>query len=123
MRRKRAKLQVQNAEMGSDTVTPMVIAPTSKLFSGLSIHVGQAAFAIDCCVQCHEINGWTKPSVQELRKMIVEHGGAYHAYIDKKNLVCVLRLSSNAYFPKTIRLAHTLLLVPLPQQRSASLSI
>jgi DNA repair protein REV1 len=45
MRRKRAKLQVQNAEMGSST--PMVIAPTSKLFGGLSIHVGQPAFAID----------------------------------------------------------------------------
>lgn len=47
MRRKRAKLQVQNAEMGSST--PMVIAPTSKLFSGLSIHVGQPAFSIDWC--------------------------------------------------------------------------
>jgi DNA repair protein REV1 len=45
MRRKRAKLQIQNAEMGSNT--PMAIAPTSKLFSGLSIHVGQPAFAID----------------------------------------------------------------------------
>ena len=37
MRRKRAKLQVQNAEMGGST--PVVIAPTNKLFSGLSIHV------------------------------------------------------------------------------------
>src|SRR6267154_631995 len=45
MRRKRAKLQIQNAEMRGST--PKVIAPTSKLFSGLSIHVGQAAFAID----------------------------------------------------------------------------
>ena len=45
MRRKRAKLQIQNAEMGDST--PMVIAPTSKLFSGLSIHVGQLAFAIN----------------------------------------------------------------------------
>jgi hypothetical protein len=55
--------------------------------------------------------------------MVVEHGGAYHAYLDKKTLVCVIQLSSNAYFPKMIRLARTLLLVPLPQQRSASLSI
>jgi DNA repair protein REV1 len=45
MRRKRAKLQIQNAEMGSST--PMVIARTSKLFSGLSIHVGRPPFAID----------------------------------------------------------------------------
>ena len=45
MRRKRAKLQIQNAEMGSST--PMVFAPTSKLFSGLSIYVCQPTFAID----------------------------------------------------------------------------
>lgn len=44
MRRKRAKLQIQNAEMGGST--PMAIAPTGKLFSGLSIHVGQPAFVI-----------------------------------------------------------------------------
>lgn len=37
MRRKRAKLQVQNAEMGGST--SVVIAPTNQLFSGLSIHV------------------------------------------------------------------------------------
>jgi hypothetical protein len=45
MRRKRAKLQIQNEEMGSSS--PMVIVPTSKLFSGLSIHVGQPEFAND----------------------------------------------------------------------------
>ena len=28
--------------------------------------------------------------------MIVEHGGVYQAYIDKKTLVCVMQLSSNA---------------------------
>lgn len=55
--------------------------------------------------------------------MIVEHGGVYQAYIDKKTLVCVMQLSSSAHFPKMIRLARTLLLVPLPQQRFASLSI
>ena len=55
--------------------------------------------------------------------MIVEHGGIYHAYLDKKALVCVIQLSSSGHFPKIIRLARTLLLVPLPQQKSASLSI
>lgn len=38
MRRKRAKLQIQNAEMGD---TPGPIPSKSKLFNGLSIHVGQ----------------------------------------------------------------------------------
>ena len=41
MRRKRAKLQIQNTEIGD---TPAVLASTSKLFSGLSIHVGQSTF-------------------------------------------------------------------------------
>ncbi|KAH9989747.1 hypothetical protein BJV77DRAFT_1061146 [Russula vinacea] len=54
MRRKRAKLQIQNTEMGGTTTTV--------------------------------INGWTEPSVQELRKLIVDYGGVYHAYIDKKTL-------------------------------------
>ncbi|KAH9171433.1 DNA repair protein [Lactarius sanguifluus] len=68
MRRKRAKLQIQNAEMGD---TPRGETSGSQLFKGLSIH----------------INGWTEPSVQELRKLIVENGGIYQAYIDKKTLV------------------------------------
>ncbi|KAH9029068.1 DNA repair protein [Lactarius pseudohatsudake] len=68
MRRKRAKLQIQNAEMGD---TPKGEASGSQTFKGLSIH----------------INGWTEPSVQELRKLIVENGGIYQAYIDKKTLV------------------------------------
>ena len=41
MRRKRAKLQIQNTEMGDTTTT--VVASTSKLFSGLSIYVGESA--------------------------------------------------------------------------------
>lgn len=44
MRRKRAKLQIQNVEMGD---TPSAIASTSKLFSGLSIHVGKPLYVID----------------------------------------------------------------------------
>ncbi|KAH9057675.1 DNA repair protein [Lactarius vividus] len=68
MRRKRAKLQIQNAEMRD---TPRGEASGSQPFKGLSIH----------------INGWTEPSVQELRKLIVENGGIYQAYIDKKTLV------------------------------------
>jgi hypothetical protein len=38
MRRKRAKLQIQNAEMGD---TPDACTSKSKLFNGLSIHVGR----------------------------------------------------------------------------------
>ncbi|KAH9930835.1 uncharacterized protein B0H18DRAFT_116374 [Fomitopsis serialis] len=66
MARKRAKLQVQNAEMDEeeDDAAP-------RTFRGLQIY----------------INGWTEPSVQDLRELIIKHGGIYHAYLDKKGLV------------------------------------
>ncbi|KAG2047727.1 DNA repair protein [Suillus hirtellus] len=63
MHRKRAKLQIQNADIGVGT--------TTKMFSGLSIY----------------INGWTNPSVQDLRQLIVAHGGVFQPYLDKKSLV------------------------------------
>ncbi|KAJ8699295.1 deoxycytidyl transferase [Pleurotus ostreatus] len=63
MRRKRAKLQVQNTAIGS--------ASDQRIFDGLAIY----------------INGYTDPSVQVLRELIVHHGGIYHPYLDKKALV------------------------------------
>ncbi|KAI0738017.1 DNA repair protein [Daedaleopsis nitida] len=68
MTRKRAKLQVQNAhiEDGDDDETS-----GSRIFQGIQIY----------------INGWTEPSVQDLRSMIIRHGGIFHAYLDKKSLV------------------------------------
>lgn len=63
MHRKRAKLQIQNADIGVGT--------TTKTFSGLSIY----------------INGWTNPSVQDLRQLIVAHGCVFQPYLDKKSLV------------------------------------
>ncbi|OBZ75554.1 DNA repair protein rev1 [Grifola frondosa] len=68
MSRKRAKLQLQNAEMdvkdgGSEA--------RGRIFHGLQIY----------------INGWTEPSVQDLRQLIIQHGGIFHAYLDKKSLV------------------------------------
>ncbi|KAI0668358.1 DNA repair protein [Trametes maxima] len=68
MTRKRAKLQIQNAEMDVDEENPV---QRSRIFHGLQIY----------------INGWTEPSVQDLRQMIVKHGGIFHAYLDKKSLV------------------------------------
>ncbi|KAG1819758.1 uncharacterized protein BJ212DRAFT_1446112 [Suillus subaureus] len=34
-----------------------------------------------------DINGWTNPSVQDLRQLIVTHGGVFQPYLDKKSLV------------------------------------
>ncbi|KAL4075336.1 hypothetical protein V8B97DRAFT_1867717 [Scleroderma yunnanense] len=65
MRRKRAKLQIQNSSSEGTTEGKSVI------FRGLSIY----------------INGWTKPSVQELRKLIIKHGGVFQPYLDKKSIV------------------------------------
>ncbi|THH06773.1 hypothetical protein EW146_g9508 [Bondarzewia mesenterica] len=67
MHRKRAKLQIQNAELDDSESRG---TEKSQLFKGLSIY----------------INGWTEPSVQDLRKLIIQHGGVYHAYLDKKAL-------------------------------------
>ncbi|KAJ2923407.1 hypothetical protein H1R20_g13691, partial [Candolleomyces eurysporus] len=70
MRRKRAKLQIQNADIvGSQQGEGT--EGGSRIFKGLSIY----------------INGWTQPSVQDLRKLIVEHGGVFQPYLDKKGLV------------------------------------
>ncbi|KAJ7590708.1 hypothetical protein C8J56DRAFT_540169 [Mycena floridula] len=62
MSRKRAKLQIQNAQLDSDA---------SPIFQGLSIY----------------INGWTQPSVQDLRSLIVKHGGVFQPYLVQKGLV------------------------------------
>ncbi|PPQ77576.1 hypothetical protein CVT25_011368 [Psilocybe cyanescens] len=63
MRRKRAKLQIQNADLAQFS--------DAGIFKGISIY----------------INGWTSPSVQDLRQLIVQHGGIFQAYLTKKSLV------------------------------------
>ncbi|KAH9948124.1 DNA repair protein [Amylocystis lapponica] len=65
MSRKRAKLQIQNADIDAEGDA------SSRIFNGLQIY----------------INGWTEPSVQDLRQLIIQHGGIFHAYLDKKSLV------------------------------------
>ncbi|KAF7970196.1 hypothetical protein HWV62_24846 [Athelia sp. TMB] len=68
MRRKRAKLQIQNLEIPDGEGGEQT---NSTIFQGLAIY----------------IDGWTEPSVQDLRALIMKHGGVYHAYLDKKTLV------------------------------------
>lgn len=67
MHRKCAKLQIQNATLDAS----QDVGARKKIFSGLSIY----------------INGWTNPSVQDLRQLIVMHGGVFQPYLDKKSLV------------------------------------
>jgi hypothetical protein len=38
-------------------------------------------------LRIRQIDGWTEPSVQDLRQLIVQHGGIFHAYLDRKALV------------------------------------
>lgn len=35
------------------------------------------------------MNGWTNPSVQDIRRLLVQHGGVFHPYLDKKSIVYV----------------------------------
>ncbi|KAH7911901.1 hypothetical protein BJ138DRAFT_1125667 [Hygrophoropsis aurantiaca] len=68
MRRKRAKLQIQNQNL--DVAQPHS-TNNSNIFQGLAIY----------------INGFTRPSVQDLRQLIVKHGGVFQPYLDKKSIV------------------------------------
>ncbi|KAJ7491098.1 hypothetical protein FB451DRAFT_1349439 [Mycena latifolia] len=63
MQRKRAKLQIQNSEINATT--------SSQIFKGIAIYV----------------NGFTTPSVQELRALIVLHGGVFEPYLVNLSLV------------------------------------
>lgn len=89
MRRKRAKLQIQNQTLEADIHTNEAMG--GGIFEGVAIYVSHL-----CCSLNHyplttsphsQVNGWTKPSVQELRKLIVENGGIYQPYLDKKSIV------------------------------------
>ncbi|KAJ7773410.1 hypothetical protein B0H16DRAFT_1714296 [Mycena metata] len=62
-KRKRAKIQIQNSEM--------ITAADTQIFKGISVYV----------------NGWTSPSVQELKALLVVNGGVFEPYLDKKSLV------------------------------------
>ncbi|EAU81859.1 REV1 [Coprinopsis cinerea okayama7 len=64
MHRKRAKLQIQNDSLKGKEVK-------DGIFKGLAIY----------------INGWTQPSVQDLRQLIIQHGGVFQPYLDKKSIV------------------------------------
>ncbi|KAH0830228.1 hypothetical protein J3R83DRAFT_1587 [Lanmaoa asiatica] len=67
MRRKRAKLQIQNA--GVDTEAGG--GEKSNILKGISVYV----------------NGWTQPSVQDIRRLLLQHGGVFQPYLDKKSIV------------------------------------
>ncbi|KAF5373889.1 hypothetical protein D9758_000797 [Tetrapyrgos nigripes] len=67
MRRKRAKLQLQNAGIAGDET----LEQAPQIFKGISIY----------------INGYTTPSVQDLRQLIIRHGGVFQPYLDRKELV------------------------------------
>ncbi|KAJ1309400.1 hypothetical protein OPQ81_006177 [Rhizoctonia solani] len=66
-RRKRAKLQNQNA----DLITQDNGLSQSSIFKSLSIY----------------ITGRTVPSLQILRSLVLQHGGKFHAYLDRKEQV------------------------------------
>ncbi|CAE6437156.1 unnamed protein product [Rhizoctonia solani] len=66
-RRKRAKLQNQNADLGTQDNR----LTQSKIFKSLAIY----------------ITGRTVPSLQILRSLILHHGGQFHAYLDRKEMV------------------------------------
>jgi DNA repair protein REV1 len=93
MRRKRAKLQIQNTHLQRTDED----SKKSAIFRGLAIYVSLLAkftLPYHSIGSAQKINGWTDPSLQVLRQLIVQHGGVFHAYLDKKSLVFVFSPSS-----------------------------
>ncbi|KAF7336714.1 DNA repair protein [Mycena venus] len=64
MKRKRAKLQIQNSEINTTTAE-------TQIFKGVTVYV----------------NGWTSPSVQEIRSLLVRNGGIFEPYLAKHSMV------------------------------------
>ncbi|KAG6839978.1 hypothetical protein C0991_009916 [Blastosporella zonata] len=88
MRRKRAKLQIQNAAIETESRSG------NGIFEGLAIYVSLHVFSYRTYLKKWQINGYTQPSVQDLRKLIVKHGGVFQPYLDKKSIVTHIVTSS-----------------------------
>ncbi|KAG9127443.1 deoxycytidyl transferase [Ceratobasidium sp. 392] len=84
-RRKRAKLQNQNADINSQDKR----SSQTTLFKSLAIF----------------ITGRTVPSLQILRALITQHGGQFHAYLDRKELVTHV-ITSNLTPAKALEFKH-----------------
>ena len=72
-RRKKIKLQNLDYELRSQTA-----ADKPQIFKGIVAHV----------------NGYTQPSLNDLHKMIVQHGGGFIQYLDNKTMVTHIIASS-----------------------------
>ncbi|KAG0809118.1 hypothetical protein G6F18_010523 [Rhizopus arrhizus] len=69
MQNKQAKLKEQEKELGNQSSQEQL-----QIFKGLSIH----------------INGYTQPSIAELRRMILQHGGDFQHYLKKLTVTHIL---------------------------------
>ncbi|KAG8714193.1 deoxycytidyl transferase [Ceratobasidium sp. 394] len=85
MRRKRAKLQNQNTDLSSQDKR----SSQTALFKSLAIY----------------ITGRTNPSLQVLRALIIQHGGEFHAYLDRKEMVTHV-ITSNLTPAKAVEFKH-----------------
>ncbi|KAG9100820.1 deoxycytidyl transferase [Ceratobasidium sp. 370] len=85
MRRKRAKLQNQNTDLSSQDRR----SSQTTLFKSLAIY----------------ITGRTNPSLQVLRALIIQHGGEFHAYLDRKEMVTHV-VTSNLTPAKALEFKH-----------------
>lgn len=90
MFRKRAKLQIQNQQL---TEGETAADKPRGIFHGVAIYVCAFILAMPNALTAdwaaHKVNGFTDPPFQELREMIMAHGGVFHAYLDRKSMVYV----------------------------------
>ena len=100
MARKRAKLQIQNQTIPSGSE----LETASRIFRGIRIYVRDNQSCNSQVPNRKKVDGFTIPSVQELRRMVIEHGGEFHAYLDRKSLVYAPQLQSQLGL--TLRRTH-----------------
>ncbi|KAH7098559.1 hypothetical protein BKA62DRAFT_364397 [Auriculariales sp. MPI-PUGE-AT-0066] len=89
MRRKRQKLQIQNAQLVED------FDHKPAIFKGVAIWV----------------NGRTIPSAVTLRELILDHGGTYHDHMDRKSMITHI-IASNLTPAKWRELQHMKVVKP-----------
>ncbi|KAF7354844.1 DNA repair protein [Mycena sanguinolenta] len=65
--RKKAKLQIQNSEIHAT-------AAQTQIFKGITVYV----------------NGWTSPSVQEIRTLVIRNGGVFEPYLNKHSVTHII---------------------------------
>lgn len=88
-RNKRVRLQTRNE---TTAIEDRKSRAKPQIFKGVSFYASRVFACQSCSLIAYQIDGDTSPSVQDLRKLVVDHGGAYQPNVDR--IVSQQRLAS-----------------------------